>query len=292
MKCLLVGPGAIGLTIATAVLDNGVDVDIASRSHFDEISYTGPDGSTKRRRAKVFTDPATTGSYDVVFFATKVTQTQAASAWLKAAAGPDTIVVVLHNGIQHRENMAPYLPPTAPVVPVVIYTPAQKLSPGVVINTGRASLDFPNDEPSGRVAKLFDGSFVKINLTDDWHTSAWLKLMLNSSSGILSTLTRKSLAANVDDDATDLLRSLLAEALLVARADGANLDDNIVDSLTKMLTSGKIEHVPSIAADRIAGRPTEWRARNQIIIDKAAEHGVDVPLHQMGTTLMRLGEPD
>ncbi|MGI9596792.1 MAG: ketopantoate reductase C-terminal domain-containing protein, partial [Acidimicrobiales bacterium] len=51
-------------------------------------------------------------------------------------------------------------------------------------------------------------------------------------------------------------------------------------------------HLSSIAADRLAGRPTEWDARNGVVGRIATRHGIDVPLNEWLTALIRLGEPE
>ena len=51
-------------------------------------------------------------------------------------------------------------------------------------------------------------------------------------------------------------------------------------------------HYPSITQDRMAGLPTEWRARNEVVVRLARRHDIAVPLNEALTTLLRLGEPD
>ncbi|MCP5030085.1 MAG: hypothetical protein GY929_27770, partial [Actinomycetia bacterium] len=92
-------------------------------------------------------------------------------------------------------------------------------------------------------------------------------------------------------EVAELATSLIDEAAMVGRAEGANLPEDIAESLIGRIVARSSNHVSSIVADRVAGRPSEWRARNQVILDRAAEHGIPVPLNQAGTTLIRLGEP-
>jgi ketopantoate reductase len=41
----------------------------------------------------------------------------------------------------------------------------------------------------------------------------------------------------------------------------------------------------------LAGRPTEWQARNEVVLRLAAKHGIDVPLNDLACHLIRAGEP-
>jgi 2-dehydropantoate 2-reductase len=54
---------------------------------------------------------------------------------------------------------------------------------------------------------------------------------------------------------------------------------------------GRGDQLSSITRDRLAGLATEWQARNQVIVRKAARHGIAVPLNQALTTLLRVSEP-
>jgi ketopantoate reductase len=49
--------------------------------------------------------------------------------------------------------------------------------------------------------------------------------------------------------------------------------------------------VSSIVVDRLNGVPTEWQARNEVVVRLAAKHGIAVPLNEFACNLMRAGEP-
>jgi 2-dehydropantoate 2-reductase len=83
----------------------------------------------------------------------------------------------------------------------------------------------------------------------------------------------------------------MTEAAEVGRSEGAHLPDDIADVVLGGIRAMAADHHSSIVVDRLAGRPTEWEVRNDVVVRKAAEHGIAVPLNQAMTTLLRLGEP-
>lgn len=288
----VIGPGAIGLVAVGALIDAGHRPIVAARTPFERLVVRRPGGEELNHPLDVVTDPEeVAGPVDLVFLATKAHQSDAVAPWFARLCGPETILAALQNGIDHRDRLAPYVD-RARVVPVVVNLPALREAPGVVAIGGRSfNLVVPADGPGGRVAAALDGSFLPVRQADDFVTPAWTKLLINSATGILGVLTGTPNGVIADADAGALFRALVNEAAVVARAEGASIPDDIADRAMARILEGDPDHVSSITADRLAGSPTEWRIRNQIVVDLADRHGIDVPLNRAGTTLIRLGEP-
>ena len=151
-RVLLVGPGAIGLTVAGAVLQRPeMALAVAARTPFDTIAVE-LDEERIECEVPVLTDPfAITGPFHLVLLGTKAHQTPAVAPWLAAACGPDTDVVVLQNGITHRERVEPLIGP-ASLVPAVVNIPADREAPGHVRVGFRRHLVVPDDDPGRRTA--------------------------------------------------------------------------------------------------------------------------------------------
>ncbi len=79
--------------------------------------------------APVLTDPAIVrDTADWILLAVKAHQTDGASGWLKALAGPGSVVAVLQNGVGHRDRVGP-LAGEAAVLPAIVWCPAETISP-------------------------------------------------------------------------------------------------------------------------------------------------------------------
>ena len=164
-RVLLVGPGAIGLTVAGAVLQRPeMALAVAARTPFDTIAVE-LDEERIECEVPVLTDPfAITGPFHLVLLGTKAHQTPAVAPWLAAACGPDTDVVVLQNGITHRERVEPLIGP-ASLVPTVVNIPADREAPGHVRVGFRRHLVVPDDDPGRRTAHRFTDTFLDVDTT-------------------------------------------------------------------------------------------------------------------------------
>jgi 2-dehydropantoate 2-reductase len=285
----VIGPGAIGCAFAAAAAQAGHAVSIAARTPFAALDVTYPGGRVQAAvrtlslgEAKVF---------PVVMLATKAHQTVEAAPWLNALCGPGTVLAVLQNGVEHLARAQPLVGRDVAIVPAMVACPSDRVSPGVAHVTGAARLDVPQGEASVTFQHVFDGSFAEIRIVEDWLTSAWGKLVLNAVGGGIGVLTRKGNEVLKDEGIARIYRALAAEVVAVGQAEGANLPNDIGERLYAMISRGPHLHTPSIVVDRLNGVPTEWVARNEVVLRLAAKHGIPVPLNDLVCNLIRAGEP-
>ena len=88
------------------------------------------------------------------------------------------------------------------------------------------------------------------------------------------------------NDVATMSRRYVAECAAVARAEGANLHDDVIDELVDMFRRAPTDVGTSILADREAGRPMEWDLRNGVIIRKARAHGIATPISDIVVPLL------
>lgn len=287
----VVGPGAIGGALAGAAAQIDPDtVTVCGRTAFERLIVDHPDGRIDTAVRSV-TTPDGLAPVDLVVLAVKAHQTEGAAHWLEPLIGQDTVLVVAQNGVEHRDRVRPFVSETTEIVPAVIWCPAERHGPGLIEVTGPGLLLVPTGEGADRLAARFDGSFFGIRQTDDWLRRAWDKLMMNASLGGLGVLTgRAGRDLCRDPVLAELLLGLMREVAEVARAEGAEIPEDRPEKMVAVMSEGA-GHVSSIVVDRLAGRPTEWDARNAVIDRLAAKHGIDVPLNRWVTALVRMGEP-
>jgi len=293
----LIGPGAVGLTLAGALREAGHDVLVAARTPFDQIELSTPDRRLSFP-ASCVSRPSDFGSLDLAILAVKAHQTESAGHWIRAAIASGAPLMIAQNGVDHVERISALFrafgaaPPAADrLAPAVLYLPAHRTGAGRAHLTGRAAVTAPDNAASQAFAEAFAGSFVRIDLTDDWITSAWMKLLMNTSSGAVTVPLGAPIGVLADIGAYALARDLIAEAIPVGRAEGAKLSDDLPDRLISMMLKGAPDHFPSITQDQLSGSPTEWRVRNEVVVRLAERHGLPVPLNAAFTTLLRLLDP-
>jgi 2-dehydropantoate 2-reductase len=79
---------------------------------------------------------------------------------------------------------------------------------------------------------------------------------------------------------------MVAECVAVGRAEGAQLDDNLLEQVINIYRALPEDSVNSLLADRLAGRQMETDARNGAIVRKGEKHGIATPLNRMAVALL------
>jgi 2-dehydropantoate 2-reductase len=275
----VVGPGAIGATVAAAV--HGADLLLCGRTPHERLVVEREGGGSETVPGPVLTDPAAVpDSADVVLFAVKAHQTEAAAPFLRALCREGTVVVVLQNGVEQRELVGPHAP-GATVLPAVVWVPVEAVAPGHVRVRGDLRLTLPAEPVAQTIAELIEG----VELAQDFASLAWRKLAINAVAGLM-VLTGRRAGMFRRPDIAALARDLAAECLAVARAEGADLPDAVADELVAEFAAYPEDLGSSILFDREAGRPLEWDARNGVVARLGARHGVPTPVSDVIVPLL------
>jgi 2-dehydropantoate 2-reductase len=279
----IIGPGAIGGTLAAWLAqDPANSVTVCARTPFDRLEVETPGGAITAS-PRVVTDPADAQPVDWVLVATKAYDAESAARWLPAVRRKDTPVVILQNGVEHVERFSPYVP-VERLVPAVIDCPAERTAPGRMRQRGPSWIVVP-DSAHGRA---FVPLFAKTNFdvsTGDFKTRAWAKLCINAP-GAISAILLKPTGVIQIDPIPDLTRGIVRECIAVGRAEGAVLDDSIVEAVVEGARKAPPDSLNSLIADRMAGRPMEIEARNGAIVRLGRKHGIPTPLNEMAVALL------
>ncbi len=268
-RVAVVGPGAIGATMASVLVD--VELLLCGRTPHARLLVEREGGATIEVPGPVLTDPAAVPwRADVVLLAVKAHQIAAAAPFLQALCGPETIVVALQNGVEHRELVGPHAN-GATVVPAVIWFPAVTVAPGHVLVRDDPSVTLP-DEPAARaVAPL-----LHADVSADFDVLAWRKLAVNAVAAVMVLTGRRAVVFR-RPDVRELSRALAAECFAVARAEGVAVPDGATEEILDYVASFPDDLGTSMLFDREAGRELEWDARNGVISRLGARHGVPTP---------------
>lgn len=166
-----------------------------------------------------------------MFLAVKATQIEAAADWLATLVGPQTVVRVLQNGIEQAEIVRSHLP-RGDIVPAVVWFPAQALQ----------------------------GTRCAVDLAENFSALAWRKLLQNAVAGLMALTHRRSGIFSRSDIA-GLTLAYARECLAVARAEGAELGDEVPQEILEKFQAAPADMSTSILTDWEAGRPLEWDIR-------------------------------
>ncbi|HGN2666753.1 TPA: oxidoreductase [Pseudomonas aeruginosa] len=272
----IVGPGAIGTTIAAALQEAGRTPLLCGRT---PRSYLALQDGDRRITVPgpVQTDPGQIiSTVDLVFLAVKATQIETTAGWLAALSGPETVVCVLQNGVEQAEMVVPYLP-HGQIVPAVVWFPAQAQPDGSIRLRGETRLSLPKVPISRVIVEALHGTRCCVDLSTDFVSLAWRKLLQNAVAGFMALTHRRS-GMFARPDISRLALDYLHECLLVARAEGAALGDEVPKTILEKFQASPADMSTSILTDREAGKPLEWETRNGIISRRGRTHGIPTPI--------------
>ena len=280
----VVGPGAIGTTIAAALHEAGRTPILCGRTARPYLNLRDAARSV-RVPGPVLTDPARVGrKVDLVFLAVKSTQIEDAADWLASLCHNDTVICVLQNGIEQEASVKPYAP-QCEVIPSVVWFPAVTEADNSVWLRAKPRLTVP-ERPAGKlVARMLEGTRCAVDLASDFTSLAWRKLLQNAAAGLMVLSGRRS-GMFRRDDITTLSRQYLEECLAVARAEGAVLDSTVVSEIIDGFKANPPDMGTSILTDRQASRPLEWSVRNGVIQRYGQRHGIPTPVSNVVVPLL------
>jgi 2-dehydropantoate 2-reductase len=295
VKIGIVGPGAIGLTLAaTLARTNDVIVlarraDVAALLAREGIAVERDAGHVEHVHVAATADPAAFRDRDAVIVAVKAYATGEALAPLRGVLAPNALVVSVQNGLGNVEAARAALP-GARIVAGSTTQGAIRLADGRVRPVNRGTTVFARDAsaaPStGDLAAAFTAAGLDAHVADDVDAILWRKLIVNAAINPACALAARPNGAAVDDpDLAALARLLAAEAAAVACAEGTETGDpwEAVEGAARASAANR----NSMLQDLEAGRPTEIEAISGAVVRLAATRGIAVPVTETVLRLVR-----
>jgi len=232
VRIAVMAAGAVGGYFGGRMAAAGHDVAFIARgAHGDAIRQNGLRiesalGDLHLKDVKVTDDPKQVGTVDVVLFAVKLWDTEAAGEQARALVGSNTRVITFQNGVDSVERLAPILGDDATIAGAT-YIVAKIARPGVIIHTGVNAkvlcgrLDQCPDALLGGYVEQIKAANIDIQLTDHMLLDLWKKFVLLSGTSGMTASTRQSLGViRDDDDMRAFFYKLMHDTMAVGRAAG------------------------------------------------------------------------
>lgn len=284
----VIGPGAIGSTVAAWLAQSpDLAVTLCARSPIGDLVVETP-GGTITASLDILTDPAMARPVDWVLICTKTYDAPGAARWIERLLGQRTLVAILQNGVEHITRFSPWVPVDR-IVPAMIDIPAERDAPGRVRQRREGVIVVPAGPDGNAFVELFAHTALRVSTNVDFTSVLWRKLAVNCA-GAVSALTMKPHVVMRDPEIAELMYGLLGECVAVGRAEGAVLDDQTAERVVEGYQASPPDSINSIHADRMAGRPMEWDARNGVIVRLGAKHGIPTPLNALVAIILRAAE--
>lgn len=296
MRFAVVGAGALGSVFAARLAGAGHDVLLVGRSpaHVEAIRSDGlllPDSSGRTELVGSFqaqTYLAGCRPVDVILFLTKSQDCGTAAKQAIGLMGPSTIPIALANGIGHMETLAAFYG-SRPLVAGVTMVGARVVRPGHVEITDATAAKAAGNwigpwakscSPAQLegVAHALSASGIPTEVVADIAPIIWTKLAMACAMNAVASVTGHHVRALLaSPSACSLLAQVIDEVVSVGREKGIALDPVAVRHAAFEAYRNAPGHLPSMAADMLAGRRTEVEALNAAVVREAVSVGVAAP---------------
>jgi 2-dehydropantoate 2-reductase len=190
-------------------------------------------------KVRVLEDPREANVVDVVLFAVKLWDTEAAAEKLRPVVGPETAIIPFQNGVESIARLRKVFPEKA-VLGGSAYIATRVKSPGVIEHTGEMSrLQFGPVLPSQREkAEAFLSACreAKINaeIPEDIVRANWEKFVFLVAVSSATAVARAPLGVvRSDPDLRWLFEQAMRETWRLGRARGVALADDFVEARMK-----------------------------------------------------------
>lgn len=287
---LVVGAGAVGALFGSALARQGAQVSVVCRSDFDVVQREGFEilspslGDHRFRPHAVYREVADcTTPPDYLLLTVKVLVGLDRAALIRPAVGPDTVIVLIENGVDIEAEIAAAFPDNELLSGLAIVGVGRGAA-GKVRHESLGSLNLGR-YPSGRsttaerLAGLFNGGGIGCNVIDNVVTARWQKAVWNATfnpisimGGVLDTATILG-----TDESQAFVRAAMEEVCATAAAVGHPLHPKLIDQYIAG-TLGMPAYKTSMALDYENGRPMEIEAILGNTVRAARKHGVATPI--------------
>ncbi len=209
---------------------------------------------------------------DVVLLTVKAYDTASALTWLHDLCSQGQPVAVIQNGVNQAARVAPFNG-----ISVISY---------VYVEAGRAypppgaELLVPVGESSERFAELFASTEIQVRIEPAFHTASWRKMLHNCVSNPLTTLAGRGLKILAESSYRDWAERILAEALPIAQAEGAELTEVDAENILATLASYPPGTRTSMLQDFERGKRLEIDVLNGTLVELGRQHGLSTNLNE------------
>ena len=288
MKILIFGSGGVGGYYGARLQQAGHEVTFVARgAHAAAMRSKGlriqSQAGDAQLQVRVTEKPEPA---ELIVVSVKLWDTEAVAQLLKPIVDSKTSVVSLQNGVDKDETFSAALGAER-IVGGVTHIGATIAEPGVIAHTGKLARVTVGELKGGtsdrveRIAAAFKEAGVETKVSDDMRRTTWEKFCFLTPFAGLTALTRKPIGLIRENPVTRaFLHDALKEAVLVARAEGAPLHDNYVETTIAQFDGAAPNFMSSMSQDLLRGGRLELPWLSGGIVRRAAKHGIPVPTHR------------
>ncbi|MEM8543498.1 MAG: putative 2-dehydropantoate 2-reductase [Cyanobacteria bacterium P01_H01_bin.119] len=299
----ILGTGALGGYYGACLQRGGLTVHFLLRSDYHHVRDRGLTvksvaGDFSLPQVHAYSRVEEMPPVDVVVIALKTTQNHCLQTLLPPLLKPDTIILLLQNGLDIEAEVAAIAPQHV-LLSGLCFICSNKVGPGAIHHLDYGSVllgAYHRDNlPGGITAEMdaiaadFKAADIAIDLAEDLYLARWRKLVWNIPFNGLSVVLNATTTEMMESDAArSLAAALMAEVVQAANACGDRVASGENRHLPPDLIENMLEHTAqmkpyrtSMKIDHDEGRPLEIKAIFDNPIKAAQQAGVAVPRIEM-----------
>ena len=302
MKIAIMGTGGVGGYYGGLLAKKGHNVTFIARgAHLKVIQENGLrvksiHGDFHVKPAQATDDSAQIGPVDLVVFCTKTYSIEEAATQIKPLIGPETTVLPLQNGIDAAERIGAVVGMEHMIGGATWISSAIEV-PGVVKQVSQfrlvviGELDGQITPRVQAIHQAFEETEITAELSENILKILWTKFVFISTASSLGSLTRLSIGMYRSVPETRaVMTGLMREVEAVARAQGVELDEDVVQKSLDFIDNAAPQIKASMQLDVEAGRRSEIEAMIGVIRLKGRELGVPTAVADMVYATLLPGE--
>lgn len=294
LQVAVLGAGAVGCFYGGMLARAGHRVTLIGRpQHVQVFQAQGLRMQTlafdETVKVHASTEAAAVAGADLVLFAVKSPDTEAAGEQMREHLKPGALVLCLQNGVDNAERLRGVLP-GVDVAAAVVYVATEMAGPGHLRHNGRGELVIEPSPASERVAQALIAAGVPTEISDNVRGALWAKLILNCAYNALSAVGRIVYGELVQrPGVTGVMRDVVAECRAVAAADGVTLPGD-VEAAVRRIAETMPSQYSSTAQDLMRGKPSEIDHLNGYVVRRGEALGVPTPANRVLWAVVKLVE--
>ena len=292
MKIAIFGSGGVGGYFGARLAAAGNEVHFIARGRHlaamreQGLKVTSALGDAHIKPVRVHENPAEIGPVDIVTFAVKLWDTEAAAEQLRPLLAAGGHVIPFQNGVESIERLRKILPEKA-IMGGSAYIATRIASPGVIEHTGTmARLRFgavlPSQRPAAQVfLNACQQAGIMAELVDDIVLVNWEKFVFLVAMSSASTVSRAPLGVvRSDPELRWAFEQAMRETWRLGRARGVKLPEDFVDKQLAFAETLPHEMRPSLLHDLEAGNRLEAPWLCGAVARMSAQAGLDAPVNR------------
>ena len=296
MRIVIIGAGAMG-SLFGGLLSPVAQVNLVDpwQEHVEVIRRDGlclvEGGEDKILRLSATSDPADVGSADLAIIFLKSHQTEWGAQIAHRVLRPDGLALTLQNGLGNRDVLAQVLGSSRAWQGVTAHG-ATLLGPGRVRHAGFGPTHLETRPDiaarAEQVATLFQQAGIETHLSSDLDSLIWGKLVINVGINALTAILRvpNGVLGQIEP-ARIIMDQAVEEAMQVVRAKGIQLPYDDPFNKVHDVCAATAGNRSSMLQDALRGSRTEIEVINGAIVRESAKLGLQAPVNQMLTDLIR-----